>query len=100
MNAKEIIEIVLVNPNKADVSIMEYRASGTAWVAYDGPFRMHVEDNPIGAVIESRAVPTKEYFLESDVSYVNIGKPAPALSVSGEDVAAFANQYARLELLN
>jgi len=79
-----IVEIALENSNASGSSEMEYRASGTRWVFYDSPFRMHVDDNPIGAIIEARAVPAQIYYLESNVSYVNIDKPAPGLGVLGE----------------
>ena len=41
---------------------------------------LHVDDNPIGAIIEARVVPTKLYFIDSDVSITSIDRPAEIVS--------------------
>ena len=94
----KIIEISLTNPNDPAVSAIEYRVSGTRWEDYDAPFRLHVDDNPIGGVIEARAVPTKPYYMESDVAYTNIDKPAPWFSISGSANGVFSDPEGSREM--
>lgn len=90
-NRTSVISVALENPNRPDISQLEYRIGDGAWTAYRGVFNLGADGFPGGAGIEARAIAIADYYEDSEPAFARIGNAPGGLMISGTSEGLFHN---------